>query len=286
MLRAPPRSREPPSLADLVACARAAAAAAAAADFFAKKDKKKKKKKKAKGVDASMAMEVLAPRGKDVSVSTEKAAKEMNKKTSTEDSNWAADEKPKVAERLVTGMSIAKLEKKVEEEPTSAETAAVKDGASFAASTGGEVDQSVEVGASVEVEAAPEPEAEAKPENGGNYVYKPKLHLEEGPGGGMGSRRAAKFEMAEEMFPDLGAAVKGEVKEGMTGANWSDAGPAKAGGQRYSRGGGDASRPGMGMRGGAGAAGGASGGMPDDNYVPGAARGRLKLAPRSKPVGE
>ncbi len=268
---------------NICALAAAAVAAATAADFFKKKDKKKKKKKAA-GVDASKAMEVLAPRGKDVSVSTEKAAKELNKKSSTEDSNWADDEKPKVAERLVTGMSIAKLEKKVEEEPTSAKTAAVKDGASFAATSGGEIDQSVEVDASVEVEAAPEPEAEATPENGGNYVYKPKLHLEEGPGGGgMGSRRAAKFEMAEEMFPDLGAAVKGEVKEGTTGANWSDEGPAKAGGQRYSRGGGDASRPGMGMR---GSGSGASGGMPDDNYVPGAARGRLKLAPRSKPVGE
>lgn len=266
------RGRSPS--ADLVVCA-------AAADFFAKKDKKKKKKKKAKGVDASKAMEVLAPRGKDVSVSTEKAAKELNKKSSTEDSNWNSDDQPKVAERLVTGMSIAKLEKTVEEEPTSAQTAAVKDGESFAASTGAEVDQSVEVDRSVEVEAEAAPEPEAA--NGGNYVYKPKLHLEEGSGGGMGSRRPAKFEMAEEMFPDLGAAVKGEVKEGMTGANWSDEAPAKTGGQRYSRGGGDASRPGMGMR---GAAGGASGGVPDDNYVPGAARGRLKLAPRSKPVGE
>ena len=250
-------------------------------DFFAKKDKKKKKKKKTKGVDASKAMEVLAPRGKDVAVSTEKAAKELNKKSETEDSNWVADDKPKVAERLVSGMSIAKLEKKVEEEPTAADTATVKEGASFAASAGGEVDKSVEVDASVEVEAAPEPEADSKPENGGNYVYKPKLHLEGDGPGGMGSRRPAKFEMAEEMFPDLGAAVKGEVKEGTTGANWSDEKPVK-GTQRYNRGGGDAGRPGMGMRGGAPS----SGGMPDDNYVPGAARGRLKLAPRSKPVGE
>lgn len=259
-------------------------AAGGVADFFAKKDKKKKKKKKAKGVDASKAMEVLAPRGKDVAVSTEKAAKEMNKQSKTEDSNWTVDDKPKVAERLVSGMSIAKLEKKVEEEPTSAQTAEVKEGESFAASAAGEVDVSVEVDASVEVEAAPEPEPEAKQENGGNYVYKPKLHLEEGPGGSMGtgaSRRPAKFEMAEEMFPDLGAAVKGEVTEGMTGANWSDDKSSKAsGGPRYNRGGGDASRPGMGARGGA------SGGMPDENYVPGAARGRLKLAPRSKPAGE
>ena len=243
-------------------------------------------------------MEVLAPRGKAAAVSTEKAAKDQRKESAAEDGDWAVAEKPKVAERLVSGMQIAQMEKKVEEVESAADKAALKEGVSYAggqAEGAAAVDQSVEVDASVEVAPAPAPAKEAKEVNGGNYVYKPRLHMEDDSlgGGSAPSRRAAKFEMQEEMFPDLAAAASGKVAEGSTGKNWSDGagGGAKAddGGSRYSRidrGGGDASRPGMGGR--SGPPGGASGGggMPDDNYQPGAARGRLKLAPRSKPVGE
>lgn len=237
-------------------------------------------------------MEILAPRGKAEAVSTKQAAKALNKESAAEDGSWAVEEKPKTAERLVSGMGIVQMEKKVEVEESAADKAALKEGQSYAGNDVA-VDQSVEVDASVEV--TPEPEAEkpkgTKEVNGGNYVYKPRLHMEDDSAGGAGpSRRAKKFEMQEEMFPDLAAAATGAVKEGSTGANWSDGSGAAAaeggyrGAGRIDRGGGDASRPSMGGRG--GPPGGASGGMPDDNYQPGAARGRLKLQARSKPVGE
>eukprot|EP01045_Picozoa_sp_COSAG04_P013850 COSAG04_NODE_1004_length_8828_cov_2.256357_3_plen_302_part_00 len=250
-------------------------------DFFAAKDKKKKKKKKKgkkSGVDASDAVEALSKRGTAVSVTTEKAAKEMNKATAGTDATWAAEEK-KQAERLVEGASVAKLEKPVEEEPRLKESTLAK-GTSFAIASGAD-GPTAEEQAEAEAEAAKEGEAGAEPEpepekvvNGGNYVYKPKLHLEDADGlptRGMGRRQT--FEMKQELFPELGQ----EAPAGGTGANWEDSGPAPAsggmgGGGRYS------------ARAGAGSER-SSQGMPDENYVPGAARGRLKLAPRTKPAG-
>ena len=246
-------------------------------DFFAAKDKKKKKKKKKgkkSGVDASDAVEALSKRGTAVSVTTEKAAKEMNKATAGTDATWAAEEK-KQAERLVEGASVAKLEKPVEEEPRLKESTLAK-GTSFAVASGadGPTAEEEEAAAAKEGEAAAEPEPEPeKLVNGGNYVYKPKLHLEDAdgmPSRGMGRRQT--FEMKQELFPELGQ----EAPAGGTGANWEDT-PAPAsggmgGGGRYS------------ARAGAGSERGSQG-MPDENYVPGAARGRLKLAPRTKPTG-
>ena len=77
--------------------------------FFAKKDKKKKKKKESSKVDPNKAIEVLSERGKDVSITAEKAAKQM---AEAEPDEWAEQsDEVKQAERLVTGIEIAKLEK-------------------------------------------------------------------------------------------------------------------------------------------------------------------------------
>ena len=72
------------------------------------------KKKKASAVKASDALEVMGPRGKDVSITTEKAVKQAQKAVAQNDEWEESDPTFLQAERLIEGKGVVQLVKNVE----------------------------------------------------------------------------------------------------------------------------------------------------------------------------